>query len=222
MRILVVEDDAMLREPLQAVLRRQGHLADSVCSVSEAQTALLLHEFALVILDLGLPDGDGLDLLRSLRQNKSPVLVLILTARDALSDRVKGLQAGADDYLSKPFETAELLARVDALGRRVGTRINTIREMAGLRVDVEAKRAWVQGEPLDLPAREWAVLNALLDQADRIVAKERLLSMISSWDNNLSANALETYVSRLRAKLEPAGLKLRSLRGLGYLLTTGP
>lgn len=222
MRILVVEDDPMLREPLQEVLRRHGHVADSVSGISQARTALQLHSFDLVVLDLGLPDGDGLSLLSSLRSARNSTLILILTARDALADRITGLRAGADDYLGKPFETAELLARIEALGRRSGTRINTVRELGRLRIDADAQRAWIGDEPLELPAREWAVLNALVEQADKIVPKERLMSMVAHWDDGLSPNALETYVSRLRTKLEPAGLKLRTLRGLGYLLITLP
>lgn len=219
MRILIVEDDVMLREPLQEILRRNGHQCESVDSLSSARTALRLHEFDLLLLDLGLPDGDGGDLLASLRQNKDPILVLIFTARDAIADRVNGLRLGADDYLSKPFETAELLARVDALGRRKRPFANGIQELGRLRVDVDAGRAWIGDTALELPAREWAVLNALLENSGRVVPKERLISMVSTWDDDLSPNAVETYVSRLRAKLEPAGLNLRTLRGLGYLLT---
>jgi two-component system, OmpR family, response regulator len=220
MRILIVEDDAMLREPLQEVLRQNGHVTNSVGDIAHAHTALQLHDFDLLLLDLGLPDGDGLQMLAQLRQRKSSLLVLIITARDALSDRVNGLTSGADDYLGKPFETTELLARIEALGRRNRPLQNTIREFGGLRVDTGAHRAWISGVPLELPAREWAVLNALIEQIDRIVPKERLISMVANWDEDLSPNAVETYVSRLRAKLEPAGLTLRTLRGLGYLLTT--
>ncbi len=219
MRILIVEDDSMLRESLQEVLRRNGHVADSVEDITHAETALQLHSFDLLLLDLGLPDGDGISILSKLRQRQDSLLTLIITARDALSDRVKGLKTGADDYLSKPFETAELLARIDALGRRNRPISNNVRELGRLRVELDAQRAWIGSEPLDLPAREWAVLNALIEHADRIVPKERLISMVANWDDELSSNALETYISRLRAKLEPAGLKVRTLRGLGYLLS---
>ena len=222
MRILIVEDDAMLRDLLQDVLRRHGHIADSVADVAHAQTALRLNPFDMLVLDLGLPDGDGLDLLATLRAQLNSLLVLILTARDAIADRVKGLKAGADDYLSKPFETAELLARVDALGRRNRPLTSSIREIGRLRVDTGSQRAWIGSESLEIPAREWAVLNALIDQMDRIVPKERLILMVANWDDELSPNAVETYVSRLRAKLEPAGLRLRTLRGLGYLLMVEP
>lgn len=219
MRILIVEDDSMLRESLQEVLRRNGHVADSVENSSQAEIALQLHSFDLLLLDLGLPDGDGISILSKLRQRQDSLLTLIITARDALSDRVKGLKTGADDYLSKPFETAELLARIDALGRRNRPINHNVRELGGLRVEMNAQRAWVAGVPIDLPAREWAVLIALLEHVDRIVPKERLISMVANWDDELSSNALETYISRLRAKLEPAGLKVRTLRGLGYLLS---
>lgn len=222
MRILIVEDDTMLRDLLQDVLRRHGHIADSVADIAHADTALRLDPFDLLLLDLGLPDGDGMNLLNILRNRGDSLLVLILTARDAISDRVKGLKAGADDYLSKPFETAELLARIDALARRKRPLSNDIREMGRLRVDIGSQRAWIGQEALEMPAREWAVLNALIDQVDRIVPKERLISMVANWDDELSPNAVETYVSRLRAKLEPAGLKLRTLRGLGYLLMIDP
>lgn len=219
MRILIVEDDIMLRESLQEVLRRSGHVTDSVDDIAHAETALQMHSFDLLLLDLGLPDGDGIAFLGKLRQRNDSLLTLIITARDALSDRVKGLKTGADDYLGKPFETAELLARIDALGRRNRPISSNVRELGNLRVEMNAQRAWIGTEPLDLPAREWAVLNALIEHVDRIVPKERLISMVANWDDELSTNALETYISRLRTKLEPAGLKVRTLRGLGYLLS---
>jgi two-component system, OmpR family, response regulator len=219
MRILIVEDDSMLRESLQEILRRNGHVADSVEDIAHAETALQLHSFDLLLLDLGLPDGDGIAILSKLRQRQDSLLTLIITARDALSDRVKGLRTGADDYLGKPFETAELLARIDALGRRNRPISSNVRELGRLRVEMNAQRAWIGDEALELPAREWAVLNALIEHVDRIVPKERLISMVANWDDELSSNALETYVSRLRAKLEPAGLTVKTLRGLGYLLS---
>jgi two-component system, OmpR family, response regulator len=222
MKILVVEDDLMLHEPLLFSLRQHGHLADGVTSLSQAQVAMEMTQFDVLLLDLGLPDGDGLDLLKQIRAAKQPILVLILTARDAINHRVKGLKLGADDYLSKPFSTDELLARIEALSRRSRSLAPAFKTIGLLRVDSTAQRAWINEAALDLPAREWAVLNALVDQVDRIVPKERLISMVSRWDEDLSPNAIETYVSRLRVKLEPAGLHVRTIRGLGYLLSVAP
>lgn len=219
MKILVVEDDPMLHEPLLVSLRQHGHLADGVTNLSQAQLALEMNQFDVLLLDLGLPDGDGLDLLKRIRAANQPILVLILTARDAINHRVQGLKLGADDYLSKPFATAELLARIEALSRRSRALTPAIKTLGQLKVDAEAQRAWINDQAVELPAREWAVLNALIDHIDRIVPKERLISMVTRWDEDLSPNAIETYVSRLRAKLEPAGLQVRTVRGLGYLLT---
>ena len=217
--VLIVDDEADIRELLVITLMRMGIETTTAQGCEEAINRLKERPYDLCLTDMRLPDGDGISILSKLRQRQDSLLTLIITARDALSDRVKGLKTGADDYLSKPFETAELLARIDALGRRNRPINHNVRELGGLRVEMNAQRAWVAGVPIDLPAREWAVLIALLEHVDRIVPKERLISMVANWDDELSSNALETYISRLRAKLEPAGLKVRTLRGLGYLLS---
>ena len=146
----------------------------------------------------------------------------MLTARDALNERVRGLNLGADDYLTKPFAAVELLARVQALVRRSRGQSAQRREHGPLTLDEEAHRAWLDGQPLDLPRREWAILQFLLDNPDRVLSKERIVAAICSWDSDMSENAVEVYVSRLRTKLEPAGIRIRTVRGLGYMLEDLP
>lgn len=218
MRILVVEDDPLLADGLIHTLRRQGYKADGVGSAEQALQVLAQDAFGLVILDVGLPGMDGFELLRRWRDAGVEVPVLILTARDALGDRVFGLNLGADDYLTKPFATEELLARVAAIARRVRNVATVRREHGPLVLDQSARRAWLYGDPLDLPLREWAVLEFLLDKAERVVSKDQIVSAVCSWDEELSPNAVEVYVSRLRNKLEPSGIVIRTVRGFGYML----
>lgn len=220
MRILVVEDDPLLADGLVQTLRRQGYKSDGVASAEQALTTVDEDSFGLVILDVGLPGMDGFDLLKRWRESGVQVPVLILTARDALGDRVHGLNLGADDYLTKPFATEELLARVAAIVRRVRNVATMRREHGPLVLDQNARRAWLHGEPLDLPLREWAVLEFLLDKVERVVSKDQIVSAVCSWDEELSPNAVEVYVSRLRTKLEPAGIVIRTVRGFGYMLET--
>jgi two-component system OmpR family response regulator len=218
MRLLIVEDDAMLADGLARTLRRAGHTADCVSSAEHALLALDQEAFDVVLLDLGLPGSDGLELLAKVRKRGNNVPVIIISARDALGDRVKGLDLGADDYLVKPFELEELEARVRALIRRRATPVTPQLQFGRLTLDLVAREARVDGERIELTPREWAIMELFLTQPGVALAKERMVQSLSSWDDTLSANAVEVYVSRLRAKFEPAGLRIRTVRGYGYML----
>ena len=222
MRILIVEDDPLLAEGVVQLLRGAGFASDHVGSAELAEAALSTEKFDLLVLDIGLPGMDGLELLSRLRARHNPIHVLMLTARDALNERVRGLNLGADDYLTKPFAAVELLARVQALVRRSRGQSAQRREHGPLTLDEEAHRAWLDGQPLDLPRREWAILQFLLDNPERVLSKERIVAAVCSWDKDMSENAVEVYVSRLRTKLEPAGIRIRTVRGLGYMLEDLP
>ncbi|HMV17911.1 MAG TPA: response regulator transcription factor [Rhodocyclaceae bacterium] len=217
-RVLIVEDDPLLADGVAQVLRDAGFVTDYVGTAEQAEASLAAEAFDLLVLDIGLPGMDGLELLRRLRARSSAIHVLMLTARDALNERVRGLNAGADDYLTKPFAAVELLARVNALARRSRGQRGARREFGPLILDEEAYRAWLDGEPLTLPGREWAVLLFLLDNQGRVMSKERIAAAVCRWDQDMSENAVEVYISRLRAKLETAGIRIRTVRGLGYML----
>jgi two-component system OmpR family response regulator len=218
MRVLIVEDDAVLADALTATLRREGYVADSVASAEQADAALATNEIDLVVLDVGLPGMDGFAWLKRLRSRGGQHGVLVLTARDAVTDRVQGLTLGADDYLAKPFATEELLARVAALARRGRVQRSRVIEHGSLAVDLDRKRATLHGTPLELSPREFTILAYLFSNMGAIVGKDRIAGAVSSWDEHLSPNAVEVHVSRLRAKLQPAGIDIRTVRGLGYLV----
>lgn len=218
MRILVVEDDPLLADGISQLLRASAHIVDCVGSAEQAAAAMAGQDFNLLVLDVGLPGIDGFEFLRRLRSANNNVLVLVLTARDALNERVRGLNIGADDYLTKPFAREELLARVAALARRVRNQTMAERVHGTLVIDENAHRAWLNGEALDLPLREWAILQFLLDNVERVVSKERIVNAVCQWDHEMSENAVEVYISRLRAKLETGGVRIRTVRGLGYML----
>ena len=218
MRILIVEDDPVLADGLTQALRCRGHNADCVGSGERAEAALAAENFELVVLDIGLPGIDGFELLRRWRARGQSIPVLVLTARDALNERVFGLNLGADDYLTKPFAIEELSARIAALGRRGQASVGPRREHGPLVLDEGARRAFIRGEPVELPLREWAVLAFLIKNVERVVSKEQIVSAVCSWDETMSPNAVEVYVSRLRAKLESAGIRIRTVRGFGYML----
>ena len=218
MRILIVEDDPVLADGLTRSLRHADYAVDFVNDGLEADLVLAAQKYDLVILDLGLPRLDGLEVLRRLRHRGSGVPVLVLTARDTLDDRVKGLDLGADDYLSKPFELAELEARVRALIRRGHSGGGSRLSHGALSLDTVGRRATLNGEPLDLSARELGVLEVLMLRSGWVVNKEQLAEQLYGWDEEVGANAIEVYVHRLRRKLEPAGVTIRTIRGLGYLL----
>ena len=218
MRILIVEDDSTLSSGLARVLEGEGYAVDVVARGEDALAAAQQERFDLLILDIGLPGIDGFETLRRLRATGARVPVLILTARDAVDDRVRGLDLGGDDYMPKPFAAPELTARVRALIRRSQARGGPRVEHGPLVLDTAARRAFLAGEPLELAAREWAVLEVLLANVERIVSKERIIQAVAGWGEELSPNAIEVYVSRLRAKLESAGVRIRTVRGFGYML----
>lgn len=218
MRILIVEDDATLADGLTRSLSAGGYALDWADNGLKADAALAQEDYDLVILDIGLPGLNGLQVLRRLRHRGARTPVLILTARDATEDRVQGLDLGADDYLVKPFSLPELEARVRALIRRGHAASSPQLTHGSLTLDTIAKRAYLRGEPLELTPREWGVLEVLLLRVGHVVSKDQIVQALCSWDDGLTPNAVEVYISRLRAKLEGAGIKIRTVRGFGYLL----
>ena len=215
MRILVAEDDPNLAEGLMRSLRQAGYAVDCARTGNEADAALEANEFDLLILDIGLPEKSGLQVLKRLRARSSKVPVLILTARDSLSDRVTGLDAGADDYLAKPFELAELEARVRALARRGMTGGLALISHGALSYDQVGRVASLDGKPIELSAREVGLLEIFLQRAGRLVSKDQLVNHLCEWGEEVSGNAIEVYVHRLRKKLEPGGVRIVTVRGLG-------
>ena len=218
MRILVAEDDAILAGAVLHGLRQAGYAVDWVKNGLEADSALEGDEFDLLILDIGLPRKSGLEVLKRLRGRDSRLPVLILTALDGVSDRVRGLDAGADDYLAKPFDLAELEARVRALTRRGMAGGPTLLHHGALSYDQVGRMARINGEALELSAREVSLLEIFLQRAGRLVSKDQLVSHMCEWGEEVSPNAIEVYVHRLRRKLEPSGVRIVTVRGLGYSL----
>ena len=219
MRILLVEDDAVLGDVMRRSLEGSGHRVDSAASVADADHFWRVQAFDAVLLDLNLADGNGLYALRAARARGDRTPVLVLTARNRTEERIAGLDAGADDYLGKPFDLAEVEARVRALVRRrhgVDDQVGVGR----LLLDRRARRFTVAGDALDLPAREFEVLWELMTPPGRVVSKRGLAEKLSDFDDTLGANALEAFVSRLRRKLAGSGAAIRTLRGLGYALET--
>ena len=217
MRILLVEDDTVLADALARTLVQSAHAVDIVTTGDEAYSALVLGHHDLAILDIGLPGIDGLEVLRRLRGRRSTIPVLMLTALDALEDRVRGLDLGADDYLAKPFDLPELEARVRALLRRSA---NTTPLLAQglLCFDTVGRRVYHDKRPLDLSPRELALLELLMMRAGRVVSKEQMVNHLYGWDDEVADNAIEVTVYRLRKKLEPLGCAIRTVRGMGYLM----
>jgi two-component system, OmpR family, response regulator len=218
MRVLIAEDDPVLADGLTRSLRGSDYAVDCVSDGGEADHVLTAQNYDLVILDIGLPRLDGYEVLRRLRRRGSKTPVLILTARDALDDRVKGLDLGGDDYITKPFDLPELEARVRALIRRGQSGGGSVLSHGTLTLDTVGRRATLSGEPLDLSARELGVLEVLMLRSGRVVNKDQLAEQLYGWDEEVGPNAIEVYVHRLRRKLEPAGVTIRTIRGLGYLL----
>ena len=221
MRILLAEDDPVLADGLCRSLRRSGYALDHVKTGTEADTAVSHQAYDLMILDLGLPRLPGLEVLRRLRAKPGGVNlrlpVLSLTALDGVEDRVKGLDLGADDYMAKPFELSELEARVRALARRGLCGAPTLIQNGALGYDSSGHIAYLNGAPLDLSARELGLLEILLQRAGRLVSKDQLVQHLCEWGEEVSHNAIEVYVHRLRKKLEP-GASIATVRGLGYCL----
>jgi DNA-binding response OmpR family regulator len=218
MRILLVEDDIMLADGLKRSLKQADYTVDWTADGADAEEILRVQEFDLVVLDLTLPGMDGLEILRSLRLRKKPVPVLIITARSELDDRIKGLDLGADDYLTKPFELGEFDARVRALLRRShGEGLEKL-ACGALTVDITARRAFLDETPLDLPRREHHILEALVARQGRIVSKDQIVDFISGYDEELNSSAVEIYISRLRKKFLDTNVDIRTIRGMGYTI----
>lgn len=216
MRLLLVEDDPMIGETVLHVLRAEHYAVDWVRDGSMADQALRSAEYDLVLLDLGLPKRDGIEVLRALRSRRSKVPVLIATARDGVSDRVAGLDAGADDYVTKPYDTDELLARIRALLRRSAGRAEPAFEHKGVSLNPATREATVNGEPASLSAREWAVLEALLSRPGVVLSRSQLEEKLFSWKDDVSSNAVEVYVHGIRKKL--GNDFIQNVRGLGYVV----
>jgi DNA-binding response OmpR family regulator len=217
MRLLVVEDDDIVADAIARGLSAAKYSVHRVNSAEAAQAAMASEEFALAVIDVGLPGADGLTLVRRLRSGGKTMPTLILTARCTLNDRVKALDLGADDFLSKPFEPAELAARCRALMRRSSGALDGIIRLNRLSVDLPGKRLSIDGTEVELTAREWLLLECLVRRIGQVVSKERVQQALANPDQDITANAIEVHVSRLRAKLGDAAL-IRSLRGLGYRL----
>ena len=230
MRLLLVEDDLMVASGMKLGLADAGYAVDWVSSAERALEVLAQESFDIAILDIGLSGMDGLELLSRMRgkgMNCACMPVLMLTARDGLHDRVRGLDLGADDYMVKPYELPELLARLRALLRRSQAANSAVLSFGPLVLDTAARSAgvWTGGQEgsgelqtIDLGPREWTVLEYLLIHAPKPASKDKLLQALTGWDKEITPNAVEVYVSRLRAKLEPYGVALRSIRGFGYRL----
>lgn len=216
MRLLLVEDDTMIGQAVQALLRADGYVVDWVQDGAQADTALLAHRYDLVLLDLGLPKVDGLQVLRQLRGRKSTVPVLITTARDAVRDRIAGLDAGADDYVIKPYDMEELLARIRALTRRASGQLDAVYEHNGVVLNPQTREASVDGQPVSLSGREWAVLQALLSRPGATLSRQQLEDKLYGWGDEVSSNAIEVYIHGLRKKLGAAAVL--NVRGLGYMV----
>ncbi len=217
MRILIVEDDELVADAIVRGLAMAGFAMDRTGSAEAASAALSAEHFDLAVVDVGLPGADGLTLVRRLRDSGSSLPILILTARDALAIKVQALDLGADDFLMKPFEVAELAARCRALIRRAHLSAGGQLSLGRLRIDVGGRQLRIDDSPVELTAREWLVIECLALNSGRIVSKERLQQAIASWDQALTPNAVEVYVSRVRAKLGEAAA-IRTVRGLGYRL----
>ena len=218
MRILLAEDDTVLANGLSRALRDVGYVVDVVGDGKAADDILNEQECDMVILDLGLPKMLGLEVLRRARARGNQTPILILTAGDSVEQRVQGLDLGADDFMAKPFSLSELQARVRALTRRQAGFGQSLLQLGALSFDQSSRSAHVNGSLLDLSAREVSVLEVLFSRAGRLVSKEQILTQLCEWNEEVSLSAIEVYVHRLRKKLEPSGVVISTIRGLGYCL----
>jgi DNA-binding response OmpR family regulator len=222
MKILLVEDDPTLGEAVMLAIRQAGFAVDWTQDGVQAENALSGYVYDAMLLDLGLPRREGLEVLRRLRKRGATLPVMILTARDTVEDRVRGLDAGADDYLLKPFALDELLARLRALLRRAHGAADAQNRIGRLSFDSVKRQARVDDIPLVLSAREMEVLEILMNHAGHVTAKEAIADRLTGWDEGVGDNAVEVYIHRLRRKLAGSGVLVRTLRGLGYLLEVEP
>ena len=218
MRFLLVEDDPMIGDTLRAALRMEGHAVDWVRDAAAAQSTLASERFDLLLLDLGLPQGSGLDVLRAARARGDSTPVIVLTARDGPGDRVAGLDAGADDYLVKPFDLDELSARIRAVLRRQAGRAEPLLSHAGVTLDPATRQVTQDGQPVLLSAREYAVLELLMQRPGAVLSRAQIEDRLYGWGEEIESNAVSVYVHQLRKKLGPEFI--RSMRGVGYFLDT--
>jgi two-component system OmpR family response regulator/two-component system response regulator QseB len=216
MRLLLVEDDRMIGDSLRAALRLEGHAVDWVRDAAAAQSTLASERFDLVLLDLGLPRGDGLEVLRALRARHDATPVIVLTARDGLGDRVAGLDAGADDYLVKPFELDELNARMRAVSRRHSGRAQPLLTHGGVTLDPATRQVTRDGAPVLLSAREFAVLEALMARPGALLSRAQLEDRLYGWGEEIESNAVSVYIHQLRKKL--GADFIQNVRGVGYFV----
>lgn len=215
---MIVEDDVRLATGMEALLRAGGYAVDVFSTGEEAIELATSEPYAAIILDLGLPDMDGLEVLQIMRRRGITTPILILTARDSLADRVEGLDKGSDDYLSKPFHHQELESRIRALVRRAQGTPDPVLKIGALALDRSSRTVYIDDTAIDLRRRELAVLEVLMGRPGKIVAKERLSAEVFNFDDAVAPNALEVYVGRLRRKLMPNGPMIRTVRGLGYMI----
>jgi two-component system OmpR family response regulator len=220
MRVLIIEDDPLVGDAVRLALVEAGFAADLVASAEAARAALAVETFDLLVVDIGLPRENGLRFLQGLRSRGKVVPALILTARDALSDRVTALDLGADDYMTKPFHVQELVARCRALIRRANAVASSRVAFGSLELDMAHREVSAAGRALELTQREWAILECLVLNAGRLVSKDKLLHAVADWSHDLTPNAVEQYVSRLRSKLGAAA-RIHAVRGMGYRLDDG-
>ena len=218
MRILLVEDNQALAEGLSTILRGSGYAVDAVSDGASAEAVAAAEAYDLVILDLNLPEMDGLEVLRSMRARHNRAAVMILTARGTPEERVRGLDLGADDYMIKPFDIPEFEARIRVLLRRQAGLRTSVIQHGGVTLDLTSRTFSSDGVPLDIPAREVALLELLFLRAGKVVSKDAIVQSLTGYDEDLSANAIEQYVSRLRRRLSLHGLAVKTARGIGYYL----
>lgn len=216
MKLLIVEDDELLQQGLALALAGEGYACDCAATAAEANALLITSQYSMIILDLGLPDMDGASLLRQWRRQQVDLPVLILTARDALEDRVDGLDAGADDYLVKPFALVELQARVRALIRRYQGHSDNLIQLDDLQLNLSSQQVYVQQQPVEVTPKEFAILSRLMMRAGQTVNRELLQQDLYTWQDDLGSNTLEVHVHNLRRKLGKEAI--RTVRGIGYRL----
>jgi two-component system response regulator QseB len=220
MRLLLIEDDPMIGAGVQQALQKEGYAVDWLTDVTGAEAAVEDHPYELLLLDLGLPGGDGLALLRRLRERRLRLPVLIMTARDSVADRVKGLDAGADDYLLKPFDLAELSARIRVLMRRQREQPDPVLRLGDLAIDPSTHQVTLGEQPVKVSAREFSLLQALAEQPGRPLSRAQLEERLYGWDEEVESNAVEVHIHALRRKLGTG--RIANLRGVGYYLVTTP